>query len=42
MMPKLHSIAKIWSIAALIIGDQDGTINGSTTFKVYFIDSLCI
>ena len=41
-MPKLHSIAKIWSIVVLTTGGRDGMISGSITFKEYFIDSVRI
>lgn len=42
MMPKHHSIAKIWSTVVSIIGGQDGMISGNTTFKEYSIDSVRI
>jgi len=42
MMQKIHSFAKIWSTVVSIIGGQGGMINGSITFKEYFIDSVRI
>ena len=38
MMLKFQSIARILSIAVLIIGDPGGTISGNTICKEFSID----